>query len=112
MAALTVGVSDRTGDTKTYQTCNAGGDTVVNDGKTVLHFKCTGGTPVTVTLDSTRPCDQGFDHNETVVVAATTGDEIAGPWPVNRYGGTLTITYTGVTGLTCAPVSMSGFAAV
>jgi hypothetical protein len=107
MAALTVAAIARTGDSKTYQACNAGGDTVVNDGKTFLHFKDTG-TAKTVTVDSIRPCDQGFDHNEAISVGATTGDEICGPFPVDRFGTSLALTYSpDATGLTCAPFSVA-----
>jgi hypothetical protein len=104
MAALTVATMTKTGDDKSYQTCNAGGDTVVNDGKTFLHFKNTG-TSKTVTIDSVVPCSQGFDHNESITVGATTGDETCGFYEVSRYGTVLTITYSpDATGLTCAPV--------
>lgn len=108
MAALTVAPIARTGDSKSYQTCNAGGDTVVNDGKTFLHFKNTNATPKTVTIDSVKPCSQGFDHNEAITVGATTGDEICGPFEVDRFGVNLAVTYSpDATTLTCAPFSVA-----
>jgi hypothetical protein len=105
MAALTVAVADKTGDNKSFQACNAGGDTVVNDGKTLLYFRNTG-TQKTVTVDRTRPCSLGFDHNPTITVAATTGDEVCGFFEVGEFGTNLSLSYSpDATGLTCAPVA-------
>lgn len=109
MAVLTVYAPTRNGDSKTYQTLTSGGDQVPNDGYTVLHFKNTSGSSITVTVDSQKPCDQGSDHNETIVVAATTGDEIAGPYGPARFndaGNMLQLTYSTnpPTNLVCAPI--------
>jgi hypothetical protein len=102
---LTVDTLTRNGDSKTYQTLTSGGDSVPNDGRTLLHFLNTSGASITVTVDSLTPCNQGFDHNETIVVAATTGSEIAGPFDPARFGTSLGITYSTnpPTGMTCAP---------
>jgi hypothetical protein len=112
MATLVVYEPTRNGDSKTYQTLTSGGDQVPNDGKTVLHFKNTSGGSITVTAASARPCDQGSTHNETIVVAATTGDEIAGPFGPSRFNDAsnmLQLTYSTnpPTGLTCAPVRVN-----
>lgn len=108
MAVLTVFPISKAGDSKAYVAGASGGDTCPNDGKTILHFKNTSAGAITATIDSVRPCDQGFDHNQDVVVAATTGDEMSGVFETARFGGTLAITYSAnpPTGLTVAALSV------
>jgi hypothetical protein len=96
VAAYTVYTPDLTGDSKAYVT-PANGDTFPNDGHTVLHVKNANASPCVVTIDSVRPCDQGVDHNPAPSVAATTGDEIIGPFPIARFGGTVTVISYSVT---------------
>ena len=99
MAAYTVYPIALTGDSKAYVT-PASGDTFANDGHTFLHVKNANVAACTVTIDSVRPCDQGTDHNIAVVVAADTGDEMIGPFPVARFNdssGNVTVTTYSVT---------------
>ncbi len=96
MAAYTVYTPDLTGDSKAYVT-PANGDTFSNDGHTILHVKNGNASACTVTIDSVKPCDQGVDHNPAVVVAATTGDEMIGPFPISRFGSVITVTSYSVT---------------
>jgi hypothetical protein len=106
VALLTVYPISRAGDSKAYVAADVAGDTFPNDGKTFLHYKNTNAATRTVTANSIRPCDQGFDHNETCVVGATTGDEMMGTFPPSRYNdpttGLVGVTYDAVTNLTVA----------
>lgn len=99
MAAYTVYPIDLTGDSKAYVT-PASGDTFANDGRTFLHVKNANASPSVVTINSIRPCDQGVDHDIAVTVAATTGDEMIGPFPPSRFNdssGNVTVTTYSVT---------------
>jgi hypothetical protein len=108
VAVLTVTNLTRTGDGKSFVAADVAGDLVPNgDGKTLLYFRNTNAAPRIVTVNSVRPCDQGFDHNEQITVAATTGDEICGPYDPARFNndsGQLSLTYDAVTNLTVACV--------
>jgi len=84
-----------------------GPDTFVNDGRTFLHCKNTNAATRTVTIDSTKACDQGFDHDQAVVIPATTGDVMIGPFPTARFGTTVTVTYSAVTNLSVAAFKLS-----
>lgn len=99
MAAYTVYPIDLTGDSKAYVT-PANGDTFANDGKTFLHVKNANAGTCTVIVNSIRPCNQGADHDVSVVVAATTGDEMIGPFDPNRFNdasGNVTVSSYSVT---------------
>lgn len=108
MAALTVQTLTLTGVAPTYNAAAAGGDTFVNNGKTFLHVKNTGAS-TTVTVDSVTACNQGSDHDSVTTVPATTGDRMIGPFEMSRFNsgtGTAAITYSQVTGITVAVVSL------
>lgn len=113
MAVLTVNDVSLTGLTWTaaslYVACAGGGDDFANDGKTYVHLKNTNAASRDVTFNSTANCDQGFDHNIVVTVAATTGEAMVGPFPMNRFldaNGRVNITYSAVTNLTIAVFSL------
>jgi len=106
LAAYQVYTPDLTGDSKAYVT-PANGDTFVNDGHTVLHVKNANASPCVVTIDSVKPCDQGVDHNPAPSVAATTGDELIGPFPISRFSGVVTVTsYSVTTSVSVAAISV------
>lgn len=110
MATLTVHTLTRSGDSKAYVAADVAGDLVPNDGKVFLHFKNTNAATRTATVNSVKPCDQGFDHNEAILVAATTGDEMCGPFDPARFNdanGMLSVTYDAVTNLTVAAVRLN-----
>ena len=95
--------------TPTYAAADVAGDQFANDGKTVLHFKNTNAAARNVTINSVTACDQGSDHDLVVNVPATTGDKMAGPFPVARFlnsSGFVTMTYDAVTNLTVAVLSV------
>jgi hypothetical protein len=107
MAALPVQDAGLAGAAVVYTAANAGGDSVQNNGLVLLHFKNVGGSPITVTIDDPGTPNPGaataFNPDVSVVVPATTGDRIVGPFPPFRFNdanGNLQLAYTGVTGLT------------
>lgn len=95
MAAIAVTTLAQTGTAEAAKTAvSAGGDTVVNDGLVILRIENAHATdPRTVTVDSIVQCNQGADHNLAVVVPALTTVE-AGPFPANRFGNPLSLTYS------------------
>ena len=73
-----------------------------NSGKTFFRAKNTTGSPINVIVNSQRNCDQGFDHDITVSIPATTGDIMIGPFDTTRWNdgdGRVQVTY-GAGGLT------------
>lgn len=114
MATLTVNDVDLDGLTWTsgtspYVACAGGGDEFVNDGKTYIHLKNTNAATRTVTVNSQVNCSQGFDHNVSVTVGATTGEAKVGPFPTARFNdatGKVQLTYDAVTNLTIAIFSV------
>ncbi len=101
MVSLAVQSITTAGVAPTYAAATSGGDQFSNDGKTMLHVKAAA-APVTVTIASQQSCNQGSTHNKTVVVSST-GEEMIGPFDVNRFNDTASrvqVTYTQVTGVT------------
>ncbi len=107
MPALTVQTISRTGvEMAAKVAANAGGDTFTNDGKTFLSVANASGGPLTVTVDATKNCDQGFDHNVAVAVPDAATDYLIGPFPKAIFGGTANISYSGgVTSLTIQAIA-------
>jgi hypothetical protein len=81
-------------------------DTLTNNGNAFLYVKNANASPTTVTVDSITPCDQGFDHNFVVVVPATNGEKMIGPFPLKRFGSAPTVTYSVTASVTCALVAL------
>jgi hypothetical protein len=108
MATLAVQDVNTSGIGPTYAAASGGGDQFPNDGRTLLHVKNGSGAPITVTVASQRSCDQGSTHNTTVSVPAS-GERMIGPFPTDRYSdsnGFVQLTYSGVTSLTVAALSL------
>ena len=105
MAALTIQTSSLTGLNPSYVAAAGGGDTFVNDGATVLHVKNGGGSSINVTADQTVACNYGFDH-DNVVSVPNGGERIIGPFSPNRFGATVSISYSGVTTVTVAAIKV------
>jgi hypothetical protein len=102
MAVLTVQDISLAGVTPSYAAAAAAGDTFANDGKTLLHVKNTG-TQKTVTVAIPVACSQGQTHTTAVIVPATTGDKMIGPFPPERYNnasGLVSMTYSSETAVT------------
>jgi hypothetical protein len=110
MAVLTVQKpSLTTGINPTLTAAAAGGDSFINDGKTLLYVKNAHTAAITVTINSLQACNQGFDHNVVITVAAGSSIQI-GPFPTPRFNdptNKVGVTYSLVTGLTVGAVSIS-----
>lgn len=103
MATLAVQTIDLDGEAADYIGAAGGGDQFANTGREYIHVKNTNAATRTVTVNSQRVCDQGFDHDVAVVIPATTGDILIGPLPTERFNdanGNALITYSAVTGVT------------
>jgi hypothetical protein len=99
MANLAVQKPGLTGAATTLAAAAGGGDSFSNTGQEKLVVNNGGGAPINVTIDSKAPCNYGFDHNVVVAVAAGARVEI-GPFPTNRFGSQVDVTYSGVTSVT------------
>lgn len=103
MASLTVLKTGLAGADPTYVAADVAGDTFANDGNTLFHVKNGSGGPLVVTVAAASPCNHGFEHDVVVSVPAT-DERIIGPFPVQRFGRTVSVTYSGVTTLTVAAI--------
>lgn len=104
MAALNVQKTTLLGTTNVAYQAVSASDTFENDGKTVLRVKNDGAAPVTATVDSLAPCNQGFDHDATLTVAA--GQEgVFGPFPRDRFGSPATVSFDAIASVTALPES-------
>lgn len=108
MAVLSVQQLTSAGVTPTFGAAAAGGDKFANNGRTFLVVKNGGGSEVTVTLDSKKNCDQGFDHNIQVAVAAGAEKWIGSLEPnrFNNSSGEVEASYSAVTSVTVAAVQV------
>lgn len=89
---------------------SAGGDSFLNDGKTLFMVMNGGGSPITITetLPSTAVVDGQLPASRTVTVAA--GERtLIGPFPTAIYSDTLgymNIAYSGVTSVTVKAIQI------
>lgn len=95
----------------TYVAAATGGDTFLNlDKRTFLAVINAGGSPITVTINSIRKCNQGHDHDPAISVAATTGVKWIGPFNPNDFNDgnfLVSVTYSAVTSVTVGAFSLS-----
>lgn len=108
MAVLTVQKVSNSGMAPTYGSADVAGDKFANNGRQVLIVKNGSASSVTVTVNSQKPCDQGFDHDITVDVPAS-GEKWIGPFEPNRFNdkdGNVNVAYSAVTSVTVAAVSL------
>lgn len=105
--ALTVQNCALSGLEPAYSAANADGNYFSNDGKTFLHVVNAGDADITVTIDSPVLCNQGFAHDEAVVVSAGEARMI-GPFPPARFNanGVVNVSYSDVTDVTVAAVKV------
>ncbi len=102
------------GITPTYQGSLSASNThqVNNNGKVFLHFKKSASVNCTVTIITPRTIDSNAVADLAVVVPATTGDKMMGPFDPNIYnvlgGHDLEFTLSDVDGLTMAAVLLDG----
>ena len=98
---------DEDGLVATYTAADVGGDTIVNDGRTVLHLKNTDASPTTVTVTAEtatteKPGYGTLTKANAVTVMAATSEEFLGPFPAIAFGTVGVISYSSVTALTVA----------
>ncbi|MGV8164646.1 MAG: hypothetical protein ACLKAK_07300 [Alkaliphilus sp.] len=108
MALLSVQEIVRSGIAPTYVAAAVGGNQFVNNGRVFAHVKNGGTGAITVTINSIRPCNQGFDHDETVSVSAA-GEKMVGPFELGRFNNPeqlTSLTYSGVTTVTIGVFSL------
>lgn len=109
MATLTAQRLLRTGLTPNFVAATAGGDSFINDGRTMFRWKNTSGAPITVTIPLVTTVDGQVVTSKTVTVPATTGDITTDVFPAdyNDNLGQVNCTYSGVTNLTVAAIQIS-----
>ncbi|HNW09987.1 MAG TPA: hypothetical protein PKI71_01350 [Candidatus Rifleibacterium sp.] len=105
--ALTVQNCALTGLEPVYVPANAEGNYFANDGKTLLHVVNAGVADITVTIDSPVLCNQGFAHDEAVVVPAGK-ERMIGPFTPSRFNanGVVNVSYSDVTDVTAAAIKV------
>jgi hypothetical protein len=98
----------RSGITPSYTGSLSTGNTyhIVNNGRVFLHFKKTGAGEATITIPTTKTLDGYTVQDQTFAVPASTGDVMAGPFPVGLFSKDLTFTSNEITGLSVAVISM------
>lgn len=104
MATLTVQDTVQTGLAPVFSAVSSS-DVFTNDGRTVVEVKNGNASADTVTINSIRACNQGFDHDAGGSVPGTTGDRIYGPFDPARFNdsnGQITITHSITATVTCA----------
>lgn len=115
MALLTTQTPTEAGTAITFASCNAGGDTFANNGKTYLHVKNGSGGAITVTIPKTSSATVEDDKYGKLTKADAGGSVAAGahqvfgpfkPSAFNAVAGTgiASITYSAVTSLTIAVI--------
>lgn len=108
VAVLAVQRVTAAGLAPSYVAASATGDSFPNDGRTVLLVKNGDTVAHTVTIISAKTCNQGFQHNLTVSVAAG-ATMMIGPFPVERFNneqGQVQVNYDAVTSVTVAAVKI------
>lgn len=91
-----------------FTAASVDGDEFPNDGRTLFIVKNGGTTAITVTVNSQKKCDQGYDH-DVVVNVGTSAEIVIGPLPTDRFNNTsgrVNVTYSDVTNVTVAAVKM------
>jgi len=93
----------RTGLSQALAAANADGSYVPNDGRTFLRVKNADASPITVTIETPGTVDGLAIGDLAVVIPATTGDKLIGPFPPDTYNqpdGTIKATFSAVASVT------------
>ena len=102
MATLTVQEITRSAITPIYGAAAGGGDQFANDGRTYIHIKNGGASPITLTIATQMTVDGKAVADDAITV--TNGQErIVGPFPPGIYNDAnnmVQLTYSGVTSVT------------
>lgn len=108
MANLALQKVTPTGVAVVLQAAAAGGDTFPWTRGAYLEVNNASGAAITVTIDSRKLCDQGFDHNFAISVPAGQSRRI-GPFDGDRFAdsqGLVNVSYSAVTSLTVGAVEV------
>jgi len=108
LAVLTVQKISHAGLNPNFVAADVGGDEFANGGRTMLYVKNEGASQITVTIDSAKPCNYGFDHDLTVDIPAGE-DRIVGPFDPSRFNNSsarVAVTYSDVTSVTVAALEV------
>lgn len=108
LAVLNVQKITKDGIVPVFSAADAAGDEFANSGRTFLHVRNGGAAQVTVTVDSVKLCDQGFDHDVTVAVPAG-GERLIGPFEPGRFNNSssrVRVTYSAVASVTVAALEV------
>lgn len=101
MADLATQKVQAAGSVPTLAPATVSGDRMVWSPTGFLKVSNASGGPINVTLNSIRACDQGFDHDTVVAVAAGATKDISIKDPRFRdSSGWVNITYSAVTSVT------------
>lgn len=106
MADLNIQPVTMAGLAPAFSAASAGGDKFSNDGRTMLYIKNGGGASIIVTIDSRVRCNQGFDHDIQVTVAAGS-EKMIGPFEKARFNdadGKVAVAYSDVASVTVAAI--------
>lgn len=112
MAALSVITAAPGGTAFTTASAAGGGDTFVNNGKTLFYANNGSGGSITITFtaQNTVTIDgQALSLSNLAVAVGAGAAKVIGPFPqqiFNNSSGAVAVTYSGVSSLTVAPISM------
>lgn len=106
MAALSVTTSGPAGVELTLVAAAAGGDTVVNDGQTLLVVRNGSGAPITVTIASRAAIRPGLAQANATRAVSAGATAVIGPWPPADFNGDqgVSISYSAAASVTVAAV--------
>lgn len=96
-----------TGLTLSFTAANVDGHSIINDGSTLLYVKNGGGSSITLTFDTPGKVS-GVDIANPTVTVVNASEKIVGPFNPAVFGqsdGTVVVTFSGVTSVTCAAIS-------
>ena len=107
MAVLNVQQINLVGLDPEYVAASTAGDEFVNDGRVFFHAKKSTSGDVTLTFDSVIACDQGYDHNLTVVLPGL-GEVMVGPFPkrFNDENQRVKVSYSAYADVTVAAIRL------
>lgn len=108
MAQLSIQTTSVSGSTTTYNSADSEGDSLDNNGMTLLYVSNDGSSSITVTVSAQKTCEFGFMHDITVDVA--TGEEkVIGTFRRDRFNdknNNVQVTYSGTTSVQVKTVSV------
>lgn len=102
MATLTVQEISRAAITPSFGAAAGGGDQFANDGRTYVHIKNGGASPITLTVVTQMTVD-GKAVADDAITVTNAQERVIGPFPPGIYNdanGMVQLTYSAVTSVT------------